>query len=117
MLEAARTGLDIYTPDHAPATRRLGFRELGLVIGLHAEPLDDALRDELLEFWTDSDQPRHPDLARAPGHQRRDAGDRAGPGPIQGSQLITTRPLPARAPALLVWLTPALNEPPPPPPA
>ena len=53
MIEAARTGLELYTPEHAPATRRLGFRELGLVIGLYAEPLDDALRDELLDFWTD----------------------------------------------------------------
>jgi hypothetical protein len=53
MLAAARTGLEMYTPDRAPATRRLGFRELGLVIGLHAEPLADDLRDELLAFWTD----------------------------------------------------------------
>ena len=52
MLEAARTGLELYTPERAPATRRLGFRELGLVIGLYAEPLDNGLRDELLDFWS-----------------------------------------------------------------
>jgi hypothetical protein len=54
LLSAARIGLRAYRewPDHAlPLTERLAFRELGLAIGLHAEPLDDALRDELLRFW------------------------------------------------------------------
>lgn len=54
MLEAARTGLAMYTPERTlPASRRLGFRELGLVIGLFAEPLDAGLRNELLDFWSD----------------------------------------------------------------
>lgn len=54
LLDAARIGLRAYRewPDHAlPANDRLAFRELGLAIGLHAEPLDDALRDELVRFW------------------------------------------------------------------
>jgi hypothetical protein len=54
LLAAARIGLRAYRqwPDHAlPVGDRLAFRELGLAIGLHAEPLDDALRDDLLRFW------------------------------------------------------------------
>lgn len=54
LLDAARIGLRAYRewPDHAlPAAQRLAFRELGLAIGLFAEHLDDALRDELLRFW------------------------------------------------------------------
>jgi hypothetical protein len=54
LLAAARIGLRAYRewPDHAlPLSERLAFRELGLAIGLHAEPLDDTLRDELLRFW------------------------------------------------------------------
>jgi hypothetical protein len=55
LLDAARIGLRAYRewPDHMlPASQRLAFRELGLAIGLHAEPLDDALRDELVGYWT-----------------------------------------------------------------
>ena len=52
MIEAARTGLALGALDTGlPAAHRLAFRELGLAIGLQAEPIDDALRDELLGFW------------------------------------------------------------------
>jgi hypothetical protein len=54
LLAAAQIGLCAYRewPDHMlPAADRLAFRELGLAIGLSAEPFDAALRDQLLQFW------------------------------------------------------------------
>lgn len=54
VLEAAQCGLLGYSewPDHRLAAGyRLGFRELGLAIGLAAEPLAERLRDEIVAFW------------------------------------------------------------------
>jgi len=56
VLEAAHVGLQAYAewPDHRLAAGyRLAFRELGLAIGLAAEPLADRLREEIIAFWRD----------------------------------------------------------------
>jgi hypothetical protein len=54
VLDAAECGLQAYAewPDHRLAAGyRLAFRELGLAIGLAAEPLANRLRDEIVAFW------------------------------------------------------------------
>jgi hypothetical protein len=54
VLVAADCGLHGYAewPDHRlEAGSRLAFRELGLAIGLHAQPVADRLRDEIIAFW------------------------------------------------------------------
>ena len=59
VLSAAAVGLRAYQQEaalDAPADRRLAFRELGLAIGLAAEPLPAfrPLRQQIESFWIDS---------------------------------------------------------------
>jgi hypothetical protein len=56
VVDAAECGLGAYSewPDHQlSAEYRLAFRELGLAIGLAAEPLVERLRDDIVSFWRD----------------------------------------------------------------
>jgi len=69
VLGAAVVGLRAYQHQAdlaAPADRRLAFRELGLAIGLAAEPLPEfrSLRERIESFWID---PRHRQTALVAG--------------------------------------------------
>ena len=102
LLAAALAGLRHYVeqPDlRMPAGRRLAFRELGLAIGLAAIEGDAwrgasrgvrarvwielsrylPLRAEIEAFWLRAGASPDGQLARARGHQRRDAGDEPPP--------------------------------------
>jgi len=63
VIDAAHVGLQAYSewPDHRlSAHYRLAFRELGLAIGLAAEPVADRVREEILAFWRDPRNRRVP---------------------------------------------------------